>query len=67
MNELKARCMKSDASNSPFGRFRRVVFPVADYGVSDRGKLHSDLVLQSRHQHYSDERRVPQNAIDAVA
>jgi hypothetical protein len=36
MNELKMRCMKSNASNSPFRRFRRVVFSVTDDRVADR-------------------------------
>jgi hypothetical protein len=36
MNELKMPCMKSDASNSPLHRFRRVVFSVADDRVADR-------------------------------
>jgi hypothetical protein len=36
MNELKMRCMKSDASNSPLRRFLRMVFSVADDRVAER-------------------------------
>jgi len=36
MNELKMPCMKSDASNSPFRRFRQAVLSVADDRVADR-------------------------------
>jgi hypothetical protein len=36
MNELKMRCMKSNASNSPLRRFRQVVFSVTDDRVADR-------------------------------
>ena len=55
MNELKMRCVKSDAGDSPLRRFRRVVFSVADHRVADRRKLHSDLILQSRHQRHSNQ------------
>ena len=66
MNELKMSCMKSDASNSPFRRFRQAVLSVADDRVADRGKLHSDLILQSRHQRNSDQRSGPKRALDGV-
>jgi hypothetical protein len=36
MNELKMRCMESDASNSPLQHLLRVVFSVADDRVADR-------------------------------
>jgi hypothetical protein len=36
MNELKMRCMKSDASKSPLRRFRQVVLSVAEHRVADR-------------------------------
>jgi hypothetical protein len=35
MNELKMRCMKSDASNSTFRGFRQVVLSVADDRVAN--------------------------------
>ena len=66
MNELKMPCMKSDASNSPLRCFRLVVFSVADDRVADSRKLHSDLILQSRHQRDSDERSGAQTAFDAI-
>ena len=66
MNELKMPCMKSDASDSPLQRLHRVVFSVANHRVADRGKLHSDLVLQARHQRDSDERRASKVAFDDI-
>jgi len=36
MNELKTRCVESDASNSPFQLFGWTVLPVADDRVADR-------------------------------
>lgn len=66
MNELKMPRMKSDARNSPLQRFRLVVLSVADHRVADRRELHSDLILQSRHQRYPDERRGAQTAFDAI-
>jgi len=36
MNELKMRCVESDASDSPLRRFRQVVFSVTDDRVADR-------------------------------
>jgi hypothetical protein len=66
MNELKMRCMKSDASNSPLQRLRLMVLSVADDRVADGGKLHSDLVLQSRHQRNSDEGRGAKTAFDEI-
>jgi len=45
MNELKARRVESDASNSPFQLFRWIVLSVADDRVADRRKLNTDLIL----------------------
>jgi len=45
MNELKVRCVESDASDSLFKRFRWIVLSVADDRVADRRKLHTDLIL----------------------
>jgi hypothetical protein len=36
MNELKMRCMKSDAGNPPLRRLRQVVLSVAEDPVADR-------------------------------
>ena len=47
--------MKRDAGDSPLGRFRGAGFPVADDGVADGGKLHADLVLQSRDQFHPNQ------------
>ena len=59
--------MERDAGDSPLGRFRRVVFPVADDRVADGGKLHADLVLQSRDQFHPNQRSVAQRALHLVA
>ena len=67
MNELKVRCVESDASNSLFQRFRWIVLSVADDGVADRRKLHPDLILQSRHQRDSDERCAAKETFDGIA
>ena len=66
MNELKMRGMKSDASNSSLRGLGRVVLSVADDGMADGGKLHPDLVLQSRLQRDSDERSGPKRAFDGI-
>ena len=55
MNKLKMRGMKRNASDELLRRFRPVVFSVTDNRVAHRGKLHPDLILQSRHQHRSVE------------
>jgi hypothetical protein len=67
MNELKMRCVKSDASNSPLRRFRQVVFSVTHDRVTGRCKLHSDLILQSRDQGNSDERSAQERAFDGIS
>jgi hypothetical protein len=67
MSELKMPRMKSDTSNSPLQRLRRMVFSVADDGMADRRKLHSNLILQSRHQRNSDERCGAKTAFDEIA
>ena len=67
MNELKMRRMKSNAGNSPLRRFRQVVFSVADDRVADGCELHSDLILQSRHQRHPDQRSAPERAFDGIS
>jgi hypothetical protein len=66
MSELKMPRMKGDAGNSSLQCFRRVVFSVADDGMADRRKLHSDLILQSRHQRNSDERCGAKTPFDEI-
>jgi len=56
MNELKMCRVESDASNSPFQLFGWTVLPIADDRVSDRGKLNTDLILQSGNQRDADKR-----------
>ena len=66
MYELQMRCVKSDTSNSPLRHFCRMVFSVADDRVADGGKLHADLILQSRDQRNPDERSGAQRTLDRV-
>jgi hypothetical protein len=66
MCELQMRCMKRDTSNSPVLRFRRMVFSVANDRVVDGGKLHPDLILQSREQRNLDERSGQQRTFDRI-
>jgi hypothetical protein len=66
MYELKMGRMQGDARNAPLRGFRRVVFSIADDRVSERGKLHPDLILQPRDQSYSHERGGHKRAFDGV-
>jgi hypothetical protein len=45
MNEPKMRCMKSHAGNAPLFGFLGGIFSIADHGMADCRKLHSNLVL----------------------
>jgi hypothetical protein len=45
MNKLQTGCVKSNPSDSPLRGFVRVILPVANDGVTERRKLHSDLIL----------------------
>jgi hypothetical protein len=47
--------MKSNAGDSPFSGFGRVIFSIADHRMADRGKLDPDLILQSSDQGHSDQ------------
>ena len=67
MNELKMRRVKSDAGNPPLRGFRQVVFSVADDRVADRRELHSDLILQSRHQRHSNEGSPQKRTLDGIS
>lgn len=67
MNELKMRRVESNASNSPFEFFRWIVLPVADDWVSDRGKLNTNLILQSGNQRDADERCALQGMFHGIA
>ncbi len=66
MNELKMRRMKSDAGDSTFGGFLRAVLSVADDRVTDHGKLHPDLILQSGHERNPDQRSAPKRPLDGI-
>lgn len=67
MSELKMRCVQSHARNAALRGFFRVVLPVADDRVANRGELNSYLVLQSRHQSDSDERCGAKALLDDIA
>ena len=45
MRKLKMRSMQSDARYAPLRRLRGMVLSVADDGMAERRKLHSDLIL----------------------
>ena len=66
MNKLKMGRMKSNAINQLLGRFRPVIFSIADQRVAHCGKLRADLILQSRHQFNPDERCIRKKAFDGV-
>lgn len=59
MNELQVPGMQRHPGNSPLRRFLRMIFPVADHGVTDGGKLHPDLILQSGDERHSQQGRPP--------
>jgi len=67
MDKLKMRGMKSNPSDELLRRFRPVVFSVTDNRVAHRGKLHPDLILQSRHQLNPDERSIRELAFDGIS
>ena len=48
------RGMQSHTRNAPLCRFLGMILSVADDGVSQRRKLHTNLILQSRHQRDAD-------------
>ncbi len=58
------RRVQSDASDAPLRCFRGMIFSVADDWMSDRRKLHPDLILQSRRQRNPDERCGPKSTFD---
>lgn len=66
MNELKMPGMKSDASDSPLRRFLPAVLSIADDRMAHRRKLHSDLILQPRHQGNSDKRSASKRPFDGI-
>lgn len=67
MNELKMPGMKSEAIDSPFRGFFRMVLSVTDDRMANGGKLHPDLILQSRYQFDSDERSTAQRTFHGIA
>jgi hypothetical protein len=48
MKELQVGGMQCDAGYSALGGLVRAVLAIANNRVAERGKLHSDLILQSR-------------------
>src|SRR5437870_5960034 len=67
MNKLKMCCVESDASDQPFKRFCRMIFPVTDDRVADCRKLRSDLILQSSHQRNLDQCRAGKKSLDEIS
>jgi hypothetical protein len=67
MDELKICCVKRDSGNPTLRGFVMAVLAVADYGVAERGELHSDLILQSRQQSNPYQRRRAERAFEGIA
>ncbi len=67
MNELDMYRVECNASDQPFGRLRRVIFPVTDDRMADSRELRPDLILQSGHQTDSDQSRAGKKSLDGIA
>jgi len=50
MNELQSSRMKRNSIDATFRGFLMAILPVADHRMAERRELHTNLVLQSRHQ-----------------
>src|SRR6266852_2286661 len=66
MDKLKMRGMKSNALNQLLRRFPQMIFSVAEYRMTRRRKLHSDLILESCHQLTPYERSIRKKAFDGI-
>ena len=67
MSKLEMRGMQSDARNAPLRRLLGMVLSVADDGMAERRKLHTNLILQSCHQRNPDQRSTAQKPFDRIA
>jgi hypothetical protein len=66
MDKLKMTGVKSDPIDSLLRRFRWVVFSITDYRVANRGKLYSDLVLQTCHQINPHQRSIGKSSLYGI-
>ncbi len=64
MKKLKMRGVQRHAADELLGRFRAVIFPVADERVAYGRKLRPNLVLQPGHEFNPDQRGIRQNTLD---
>ena len=67
MDKLKMCRVESNPGDQPLGRFRRVVFPVADDRMADCRKLRPDLILQTSYQRHPDQRRGGKKPLDGIS
>lgn len=66
MRELQMSGVQRDPPDSSLGGFLRLVFPVTDYWVTDRGKLRANLILQTRRQRDSNQRGSAQELLHGI-
>ena len=66
MKELQRGRMQRNPSNSTLRSFVRAVLPVTDDRVTERRKLHSNLILQSRQQRNPYQGSFAQRAFDRI-
>ena len=66
MNEFQIRRMKRHAGNSTLRGFFRTVLPIADDRMPIRGKLHANLILQSRQQRNPQQGSSAKGSFDGV-
>lgn len=66
MIKLQMGCMQRHSVNSLLLRLSRMMFAVADHGMSNRRELHPDLVLQTCYQRHAHQSSTPQRLFDNV-
>ena len=67
MYKLEMRGMQRNARNTPLRRLLGMILSVADDGMAERRKLHTDLILQSCHQGHPDQRSAAKKPFDRIA
>jgi len=67
MHEFQMRSMKSDAVNERLRRFFPAIFSIADYGMAQRQKLRSNLILQSGYEFNPHQSRIRKKAFNRIS
>src|SRR5262249_45083115 len=67
MNKFEARRMQGEAVNLPLRSLFRSILSVPDHRMTNRQKLHPDLILQSGDERDADERCVAKLAFHRVS